>query len=102
MTRLSLALALMIAAPAAAQDKSIDFCVKSSKVAETAMAVRQTGEPIHRVLSELGDALSGDDLNFATELIEVVYKVPLYSTAEDKARAVSEFANGVFRACRRM
>lgn len=102
MTRLSLALALLIAAPAAAQDKSIDFCVEASKLAETAMTVRQTGQPIHGVLSELGNALSGDDLNLATGLIELAYMEPLYSTAEYKARAASEFASTFFRACRRM
>lgn len=102
MTRpLALAAALTLAAgPALAAPGSLELCTVISQSAGQAMILRQSGIPMHEVITRLSDTLSGDNLGAAVALVEAAYEEPHYGTPAYQARAVSDFSDLAFRICR--
>ena len=97
---LAFAALALLATPAAAEQKSIEFCTGMGEIAQLVMETRQIGAPLHVVANDLGGRLDGAELDLALALTEAAYNEPLYSSDEYKQRAAFEFASDVFRLCR--
>lgn len=96
---LTAALLFAPAQPASAADDTT--CESLAEFAETIMTARQRGLTLSSALELLNDAKFERIRDLLRTIVIQAYEAPLWSTEENKTKAIGEFRNEVHLACLR-